>query len=277
MKNSFHIGFIFLLTAGAFLLTGCSALPEKQSRTGTVDRDLVQWASGGIIRGDPNRKAIALAFTGHEFADGGETILGELKKHNAKASFFLTGDFLANATFQPLVKRLATEGHYFSVHSDKHLLYCSWDKKRKTMITEAQFKSDLEKNFQHFNALMLAQKPGRYFIPPYEHYNQQITDWASEMGFTLINYSPGTRSHADYTGEAEKNFVSSQAIFDSIMKREREDLHGLNGFILLLHIGSGAGRADKFHTRFGELLDTLSGKGYEFVRVDDLLETKGNP
>jgi hypothetical protein len=30
----------------------------------------------------------------------------------------------------------------------------------------------------------------------------------------------------------------------------------------------------KFHARFGELLDYLSAKGYQFVRVDQLLEPK---
>jgi hypothetical protein len=45
----------------------------------------------------------------------------------------------------------------------------------------------------------------------------------------------------------------------------------LNGFLLLLHLGSGPGRADKFHARFGELLDYLTGKGYQMVRVDELL------
>ena len=34
------------------------------------------------------------------------------------------------------------------------------------------------------------------------------------------------------------------------------------------------GRTDKFHYRFGELLDTLAGKGYEFVRVDELLQAR---
>ena len=99
-------------------------------------------------------------------------------------------------------------------------------------------------------------------------------DWAKELGLTLVNYSPGTRSNADYTGEAEKNFVSSQAIFDSIVAREKQDANGLNGFLLLLHIGSGPDRRDKFPAWFGELLDTLSGKGYQFVRVDELLGAK---
>ena len=58
----------------------------------------------------------------------------------------------------------------------------------------------------------------------------------------------------------------------SIVKREREDPYGLNGFILLLHLGSGPGRIDKFHRRLGEMLDNLSGKGYEFIRLDELLQ-----
>ena len=94
------------------------------------------------------------------------------------------------------------------------------------------------------------------------------------MGLTLIDFTHGTRANADYTGEADKNFVSSQTIFDSIVQREREDPHGLNGFILLLHIGSGPGRTDKFSSRFGELLDLLAGKGYQFVRVDELLPAR---
>ncbi len=60
----------------------------------------------------------------------------------------------------------------------------------------------------------------------------------------------------------------------------RKNLKGMllqmdtDGFILLLHIGSGPGRADKFHTRFGQLLDTLAGGGYWFSRVDELLNPR---
>jgi len=96
-------------------------------------------------------------------------------------------------------------------------------------------------------------------------------DWAKAIGLTLVNFTPGTRANADYTGEADRNFVSSQAIFESIVAREGKDAHGLNGFILLLHIGSGPGRTDKFEARFGELLHYLASKGYQFVRMDELL------
>lgn len=227
--------------------------------------------AGGILRGPKERKVIALAFTGHEYAEGGETILNELQKHHAKASFFLTGAFLTNANFQPLVQRIVAENHYLGPHSDQHLLYCEWDSARTTRVTREQVRADLESNQWKVEQFTKVAQRG-YFIPPYEHYNRQIVDWSRNWGFTLINYTPGTRSNADYTGEADKNFVSSQAIFDSILKREQTDPHGLNGFILLLHIGSGPGRADKFSARFGELLETLAGRGYEFVRVDELLD-----
>jgi endoglucanase len=83
--------------------------------------------------------------------------------------------------------------------------------------------------------------------------------------------TPGTRASADYTGESDERFVTSQVILDDILDRERTDRHGLNGFLLLMHIGAGPGRQDKFHHRFGELLDALAARGYTFVRVDELL------
>ena len=62
------------------------------------------------------------------------------------------------------------------------------------------------------------------------------------MGMTLVNLSPGTRSATDYTSEKDPNFVSSQAILDSILRCESEGPAGLNGFVLLLHLGAGPER-----------------------------------
>lgn len=230
---------------------------------------------GGIIRGPKAEKQIAFVFTGHEYAEGGETILNELARHKGSGSFFLTGTFLTNPNHLPLLNRLLNEAHYLGPHSDKHLLYCAWED-RRTLVTEQEFTDDLMVNVAKIPSRFGEERRfNRYFLPAFEHYNRDIYDWTRKQRWTLINYTPGTRSNADYTGEADKNFVSSQAIFDSIVKKEQEDPHGLNGFLLLLHVGSGPGRADKFHARFGELLDYLAGRGYEFVRVDQLLSPYG--
>ena len=57
-------------------------------------------SEGVVVRGPKQDRRLALVFTGHEFAEGGQTILDELAKHKATASFFLTGDFLANPRIQ---------------------------------------------------------------------------------------------------------------------------------------------------------------------------------
>jgi peptidoglycan/xylan/chitin deacetylase (PgdA/CDA1 family) len=232
----------------------------------------VEQFEGGIVRGPTSSQRLAVVFTGHGYAEGGETILKELENHKARASFFFTGDFLTNLSFKPLVQRVVRGGHYLGPHSDKHVLYCPWEGAKKTLVTHAEFKSDLESNLLKIERFGVPRAQVRYFLPPYEYYNQEIADWAKAMGLTLVNFTPGTRSNADYTGEADKNFVSTKAIFESIVLKEQQDPHGLNGFILLLHIGSGPGRVDKFAARFGELLDYLGSKGYQFVRVDEMIE-----
>ena len=253
--------------------TGQSVLDGRAVKRDSQRLD-VEVREGGIVRGPTSSRRLAIVFTGHGYAEGGETILNELDYHKAKASFFFTGDFLTNADFKPLVQRVVRDGHYLGPHSDKHVLYCPWEGPKKTLVTHAEFQSDLESNLRKIERLGIPRAQIRYFLPPYEHYNQEIVDWAKAMGLTLVNFTPGTRSNADYTGEADRNFISTKAIFESIVRKEQEDPHGLNGFILLLHIGSGPGRADKFPARFDELLDYLAGKGYQFVRADELLEPK---
>ena len=234
----------------------------------------LQWHEGGIIRGPRNHRQIALVFTGHTFAEGGDTILSELARHHSKASFFVTGDFLTNANFHPLIQRLVSAGHYLGPHSDRHLLYCSWDQPPKLLVSKEEFLQDLERNVEKVVSHGADRSAVRYFLPAFEHYNQQIADWTRQAGLLLINFTPGTRSTADYTGEADGNFVSSRTILESILAADQRDPNGLNGYLLLFHLGSGPGRADKFHSLFGELLDYLARKDYRLVRVDELLEGK---
>jgi peptidoglycan/xylan/chitin deacetylase (PgdA/CDA1 family) len=226
---------------------------------------------GAVIRGSRAFHRLALVFTAHEFAESAQGILDELARHKAHASFFLTGDFLANTNFDGIVRRIVTEKHYIGPHSDKHLQYLSWDG-NKPLVSQALFRSDLEANLAKIEQAGVDRRAIRYFLPPYEHYDESIARWSRELGLMLVNFTPGTRSSADYMCESDKNFVSSQSIFDSIVAKEKRD--GLAGFILLLHLGSGPCRVDKFSPRFGELLDYLAAKNYELVRIDRLLEAK---
>ncbi|MDI9432070.1 MAG: glycoside hydrolase family 9 protein [Planctomycetota bacterium] len=235
------------------------------------DKDPFTYQHGAVVRGSRSTRRLALAFSGHEFAEGAEAILDALALHDAKASFFLTGDFLRNAEFASLVRRMLAEGHYVGPHSDRHRLYCDWTPDRRMLLTREEFEADLDANLRELERFGVPRRQVQFFLPAYEHHNRDISDWTNAMGLTLVNLSPGTRAAADYTSEKDGNFVSSQAILDSILQREREDPAGLNGFVLLMHLGAGPERADKMHARLPEFLNRLKERSYAFERIDHLL------
>ncbi|MGV3541088.1 MAG: polysaccharide deacetylase family protein [Rufibacter sp.] len=225
-----------------------------------------------MTRGDTSQKKLTLLFTGHEFADGYKTIRKALWKHNVRAAFFLTGDFYRNPAFAPVVRGLKKDGHYLGAHSDKHLLYADWGKRDSLLVTKEQFLTDLQANYAQMQRFGLRPEDAPFFLPPYEWYNQKITDWTTEAGFTLINYTPGTLSHADYTYPSlGKQYRTSEVILNSIWNYEKKDPHELNGFLLLLHLGTDPQRTDKFYHHLDELLSQLKRKGYQLVPLAELL------
>jgi endoglucanase len=229
-------------------------------------------AHGAIIRGDISKKEIALVLTGDEFDDGGKSIRETLADHNVHASFFLTGNFYSNSKFKQLIAGLKRDGHYLGAHSDKHLLYADWIKRDSLLVTEKQFKQDLLANYKRMAVYGLKKNDAPYFLPPYEWYNTAIARWTKELHLQLVNFTPGTRSHADYTyPEMGERYVSSAQIYNSIIDHERKDRHGLNGFILLIHIGTDPRRTDKFYDKLDQLLTDLKARGYHFVTIRDLL------
>jgi len=236
------------------------------------DSIMIQHYEGAIIRGDLNKKEIALVFTGDEFADGGQFISGVLREKGIKSSFFFTGNFYRNPANELLIKTLVSDGHYLGPHSDRHLLYCDWNNRDSLLVDFDKFSSDINKNYKAMEQFGISRAYARNFLPPFEWYNSEISRWCDRTGLRLINFSPGTLSHADYTTPDMPNYRSSMQIFDSILNYELKSEKGLNGFILLIHIGSSPARTDKFYLLLDELIDELTKRGYIFCRIDSLLE-----
>ena len=229
----------------AMLSGGSSRQPQRQPAGGTKARFI--YDQGAITRGDPTTKRLAVVFTGDEFAEGAEVIATTLKARGIHSSFFFTGRFYRNANFKAMIQRLKQDGHYLGAHSDQHLLYCDWEKRDKLLVTREEFTRDLNTNYATMvEDYGLTKGSARYFLPPYEWYNRSISDWTTALDLQLINFTPGTRSNADYTTPAMKNYLSSETILKSIKDYEAKDPAGLNGFILLLHVGVSPERTDKF-------------------------------
>jgi peptidoglycan/xylan/chitin deacetylase (PgdA/CDA1 family) len=195
-----------------------------------------------------------------------------LHNHHVKGSFFLTGNFYSNPEFKSIIGDLKKEGHYLGAHSDKHLLYADWTKRDSLLVTREQFANDLKNNYKRMARFGIKKSDAPYFLPPYEWYNSAIAGWTKNLGLTLVNFSPGTRSTADYTYPGMTSYRPSDEIYKSIMDYEAKDPHGLNGFILLVHIGTDPRRTDKFYNKLDVLISELENKGYQLVRIDELLE-----
>ena len=227
---------------------------------------------GAIVRGDTLIKTLSLIFTGDEFADGAEHITRVLNEQNVKASFFFTGNFYRNPEFQDHIKTLVSDGHYLGAHSDKHLLYCDWKNRDSLLLIQKEFAEDIENNYLEMERFGILKKQTPYFLPPYEWYNDTISTWAKGMGLQLINFSKGTLSHADYTTPKMNNYLNSEKIYQSIVAYEAKNSNGLNGFILLIHIGTDPDRKEKFYFRLEELIIYLKKKGYKFKSLQELLK-----
>jgi peptidoglycan/xylan/chitin deacetylase (PgdA/CDA1 family) len=202
-------------------------------------------------------------FTAHDFNDGGKTIEKTLRKNRAQASFFFTGDFYANPENQELINGLKADGHYLGAHSDKHLLYADWVKRDSLLLSRVKFEADLKANYQKMADLGIDSKKANYFLPPYEWYNSAITDWSRQLGLQMINFTPGTGTNADYTTPDMKNYRSSEEILKKLKHFGKNSPTGLNGCIILIHLGSDAARTDKLYNRLDEVISFCKKEGYK--------------
>ncbi|MEP7373717.1 MAG: glycoside hydrolase family 9 protein [Chitinophagaceae bacterium] len=264
---------IYLLAAKEAEVTSPKPSPKERASEESLNSKF-SYSYRAIVRGDSTQKKIAIVFTGDEFADGGNFIAQTLAQQKVKASFFFTGRFYQNAAFKSIVQRLRKDNHYLGPHSNEHLLYCDWNNRDSLLVTKEQFLDDLLVNLDIMKGEGINTMSLKYFLPPYEWYNDSIAAWTSDLGLQLINYTVGTKSTADYTYPALKNYRGTEEIYNSIIDYDKEKPSGLNGFLLLLHIGTDSKRTDKFYKRLPELLKYLKARGYQFHTVNQLLKQK---
>ena len=225
---------------------------------------------GGIVRMDPSRKCISLVFTAHDKADGAASIRATLKRFGIKGSFFFTGKFFE--TYPSVVKDLLADGHYVGSHSYGHLLYASWEKRDSLLVTREEFEADIRRSYEVMAPFGITPASAPVFMPPYEHYNATVASWARSMGLQVVNYTSGTSTNGDYTTPEMKNYYSSQYIYDKVLSVEKAQ--GLNGHIMLIHLGTDDARTDKFYKRLPALIRELRRRGYAFVPLQDAISSK---
>jgi len=256
-------------SAGAY----CDGV-ARLARDGSVEA-----VNCGIARGPKADKRIALVFTAGYFCEGGPTFLDTLAKYDAKASFFLLNAALKSqdkaAKCNVVVPRLISEGHYLGPHSATHPEMVD-RQGGATKVTKQKFDQEMNDNVAVLRAKGVTGAM-RYWIPPSETYNDQISAWSAERGFVTVHMNECPQTRGDYLpitsrGGAFKN----DAIVKRVFECEERDPNGLNGSVLFFHLGVGTARedADRFHHAFPAMMKRLTDDGYKFVRIDELLDGK---
>lgn len=221
---------------------------------------------GATIRKDAARQKVYLIFSADEYGEGANHILNVLESNDIEGSFFLTGNFLRNPEFKSITQRIIDEGHYLGPHSDKHLLYVPWDNRDSLLVTRDEFDADLENNILEILQLGLSRRDIGFYLAPYEWYNRPIVEWTNEQGLEMINFTPGIGTNADFTTPDMANYRSSQELLNRLWRFESSDPNGLNGAIMLIHLGTHPDRTDKFYQYLEQLINQLKEKGYSFGR-----------
>lgn len=193
--------------------------------------------------GDTEKKVIYLTFDAGFENGNTPAILDALKKHNAKAAFFVVGNYIQ--TSPDLIKRMVEEGHIVGNHTFHHP-----DMSKIAEMTSFQKEiQDLENLYKETTG----QDLPKYYRPPQGKYSEQNLKQANELGYKTIFWS---LAYVDWY--TDKQPTHEQA-FEKLVPR----IHP--GAVVLLHSTSKTN---------AEILDELLTKweqqGYTFGTLDEL-------
>ena len=223
---------------------------------------------GCVVRVNPDKKDIYLVFTADSMFQGADKILKTLKKNKIKGSFFFTGNALRLDELKDSIEKIIKEGHYVGGHSDAHLLYADWTRRDSLLVTPQQIADDIIANAKELEKFGISKEDSRWFLPPYEWYNEVSVRIAEKLGYKVINFTPGTGTSDDYTTPAMQNYRSSQQLIDRLYAFEHAE--GLDGAVILVHPGIHPDRIDRLYDRLGEIIQYLAKKGYSFKALNEI-------
>ena len=242
-------------------------------------RDALQ--SYNIARGSISRKELSITFDGGREGNDVKEILWILRKRGLKTTIFLTGEFIER--YPELVREMAQDGHEIGNHTYSHPHLTTYEKNFKHMTLP-----DVDREFLHAevkkSAKLFKEITGEEMAPlwraPYGEINKEILQWAFEAGYIHISWTVDLKKKEsldtlDWVNDENSSlYLTADEIKEKILNFGREG-NGLNGGIVLMHLGTER-KSDVVHERLEEIIDTLSSRGYKFVKVSDMLKNS-NP
>lgn len=176
-----------------------------------------------------------------------EKILDALKKHNARAAFFVLSHLVQNNT--DLIVRMHEEGHIVCNHTASH--------KDMSKVTDfASFEAELKK-MEEICLSCSGVTMSKYYRPPEGKFTRENLEFAKRMGYSTIFWS---FAYADWDNNKQP---SPEAAIENIVK------HTHNGAVILLHPTSATNAQI-----MDKLLTAWEKEGYRFGTLDELTGKK---
>jgi peptidoglycan/xylan/chitin deacetylase (PgdA/CDA1 family) len=237
------------------------------------------YLANDLSRGGIQRKQVSLTFDGGSTDNATSQILDILQQNNLQVTIFLTGGFIQK--FPEVTKRLVQEGHEVGNHtwSHPHLTSYAIDKQNATL-------PEVTREFLHDQLLRTAQlfegvtgvKMAPFWRAPYGEHNAEIRQWAAELGYRHVGWTRGrnwqeSMDTMDWVADTtSKAYHTSEEILSHLMKMAEEETHGINGGIILTHLGSHRQGDDHFYNVLPRLISGLREKNYTLVKISELVE-----
>ena len=193
--------------------------------------------------GNTEEKVLYLTFDAGYENGCTPAILDALKKHEAKAAFFLVGNFIEKNA--DLVRRMVAEGHTVGNHTMHH-----YDMSK--ISEKAAFQKELQ-DLEDLYREVTAEALQKFYRPPQGVYSEENLKMAQELGYKTVFWS---LAYVDWNNDAQP---THQQAFDKLLPRTH------NGAVILLHATSKTN---------AEILDELLTKweqqGYRFGTLEEL-------
>lgn len=188
---------------------------------------------------ETNEKKVAITFDAAWTNQDTQQLIDILKKHNAKATFFIVGDWAEK--FPESVKAFYDAGHTIANHSDTHKAF--------SKCSRNEIKEEIENCNKKLEAI--TGKKVTLIRAPSGDYTTQSLEVAKDMEMYTIQWDCDS---LDYTK------ISVDEIVNRVVTGTK------NGSIILFHNG-----VENTAPALDKILTELSKQGYSFVSVDDLI------
>jgi len=232
-----------------------------------------------LSRGKTTRKQVALTFDGGSTDNATQPILDILKENNLQVTIFLTGSFIQK--FPEMTRRIVQEGHEVGNHmwNHPHLTTYAADKSNASLpnVTREFLQDQLLRTANLF-AEVTGVKMAPFWRAPYGEHNAEIRQWAAELGYRHVGWTRGRNwqeslDTMDWVADTtSKAYHTSEKILSHLLNLANEETAGLNGGIILTHLGSHRQDGDHFYTVLPRLISGLREKNYALVKISELAE-----